>query len=150
MRVKAFCFCIDLRIGCIIMAIVGLIFPISGISLHQGWGIYTSIVSAIVANGCLLYSAAYIQGSTNSRIIAVLIYIVIVVLSAIFFVVQAILWYSYINCDGYWYSNCYAEENAFLAITIIYCLLDLYFILVAYSFYKELNKHGNIKLKISI
>ena len=83
MKVDNCCFCINLRIGCIALAVVGIILAIVGVGLYAGWASILGLIVAIVANCCLLYSAAYTKGSTKSRSITALVYIAFVLLSAI-------------------------------------------------------------------
>ena len=138
MKVNNCCFCVELRIGCIILAVVGLILAIVGAGLYAGWASILGLIMAIVANVCLLYSAAYTKGSNKSRTITALVYIGFMLLSAIFLVIQAIL-----LCINW--GRGYNTETAItgLVIYIVNILLDLYFALVAYSWYQEL-KSGTV------
>ena len=83
MKVNNCCFCVELRIGCIILAVVGIVLSILGVGLSSGWSSIIGVILAIVANCCLLYSAAYVKGSNKSRRIIALVYIVYVLISAI-------------------------------------------------------------------
>ena len=141
MMVKSFCCCIELRIGCIMIAVVGIILALIGIGLNQTWGSILGVILAIFANCFLLYSASYTKGSTRSRRITALTYIGFVLLSIIFLIIQAVL---ILTNDGnryYWDHKFHwnGEFSSWLANTIILILLDLYFVLIAYSFYRELN-----------
>lgn len=139
MEVKKCCCCIELRIGCIIIAVVGITLGIIGVALSPGWGSALSLILGIAANCCLLYSAAYNKGSTESRSLTALIFIGCVVLSMIFQIIWLILQIIVLaKADGF--------SSTFLPFTIswlttsgIRFLLSLYFCLVAYSFYKELS-----------
>ena len=145
MKLNNCCFCINLRIGCIVIAVIGIILAIIGVGLYAGWASILGLIVAIAANCCLLYSAAYTKGSTKSRSITALVYIAFVLLSAIFLVIQAVL-----LCIRWAGSNGRSEDHAAYASGLaIYCLnilLDLYFALVAYSFYEELKSVTNINV----
>ena len=143
MKVNNCCFCIELRIGCIVLAVVGIVLAIVGVGLFSGWGSILSLILAIVANCCLLYSAAYTKGSTKSRSITALIYIAFMLLSAIFLVISAVL-----LCINWAGGNGRSDgQNASaLVINVLQILLDLYFGLVAYSFYQELKSITNVNV----
>ena len=91
MKVNNCCFCVELRIGCIILAVVGIVLSILGVGLYSGWSSIIGVILAIVANCCLLYSAAYTKGSTKSRSITALVYIIFVLISAILWTIGAVL-----------------------------------------------------------
>ena len=143
---KCCCF-IQLRIGCMIIGSVGIqlgflnLFAIvySGlVGLQLMICASASIIwfnSSIIGNGCLIYAAANNKASAQSRSIAVLIYLVMIVVQAIvtfglaivcFDVLKDLLHYS-VPIFGW----------------LIYIFLYMYFGLVSYSFYREL-KGGNI------
>ena len=139
MEVRKCCCCIELRIGCIIIAVAGIILCIIGVALSPGWGSAISITLGIAANCCLLYSAAYTKGSTESRSLTALIYIGCWVLSMIFQVIWLILQIIVLAEGNGFSSNFLPFTISWLAISCIRFLLSFYFCLVAYSFYKELN-----------
>ena len=141
MMVKNFCCCIELRIGCIMIAVVGIILALIGVGLNQQWGTILGVVIGIFANCFLLYSAAYTKGSTKSRRMTALTYIVFVLLSTIFLIIQAILIFTNDDNINDWNGTFHWNEyvSSWLANIIILILLDLYFMLVVYSFYQELN-----------
>ena len=149
MMVKSFCCCIELRIGCIMIAVVGIILALIGIGLNQTWGSILGVILGIFANCFLLYSASYTKGSTRSRRITALTYIGFLLLSIIFLIIQAVLIFTDHGYKFHWNGLI----STWLANMIILILLDLYFVLVAYSFYQELNGvritkavKGNIEL----
>ena len=135
MKVNNCCFCVELRIGCIILAVVGIVLSILGVGLSSGWSSILSLILAIAANCCLLYSAAYTKGSTKSRSITALIYIVFVLISAVFLVIQAVLLIIHWGRVG----QNHGQYASALVTYIILILLDLYFSLVAYSWYQDLK-----------
>ena len=139
MEVKKCCCCIELRIGCIIIAVVGIILGIIGVALNAGWGSALSLILGIAANCCLLYSAAYTKGSTKSRSIAALIFIGCLVLSMIFQVIWLILETIELAEANGFSSYALPFTLSWLVNNLIQFTLSLYFCLVAYSFYKELN-----------
>jgi len=149
MKVKNFCCCIELRIGCIMIAVIGIILVFIGIGLNQTWGTILGVILGIFANCFLLYSAAYTKGSIKSRRITALTYVGFLLLSIIFLIIQAVLIFTDHGDKFHWNGLI----STWLANTIILILLDLYFVLVAYSFYQELNGvritkavKGNIEL----
>ena len=135
MKVNNCCFCVELRIGCIILAVVGIVLSILGVGLSSGWSSIIGVILAIVANCCLLYSAAYTKGSTKSRSITALIYIIFVLISAVFLAINAVLLCIQWGRVGQYHGQ-YASA---LVSHIILILLDLYFTLVAYSWYQDLK-----------
>ena len=135
MKVNNCCFCVELRIGCIILAVVGIVLSILGVGLNSGWSSIISLILAPVANCCLLYSAAYTKGSTKSRSITALIYIVFVLVSATFLAINNVL-----LCINWGRAGQYHGLFAFaVAAHIIFILIDLYCSLVAYSWYQDLK-----------
>ena len=135
MKVNNCCFCVELRIGCIILAVVGIVLSIINVGLNSGWSSIISLILAIAANCCLLYSAAYTKGSTKSRSITALIYIIFVLISAVFWAINAVLLCIHWGRVGQYHGQ-YASA---LATHIIFILLELYFTLVAYSWYQDLK-----------
>jgi len=135
MKLNNCCFCVELRIGCIILAVVGIVLAILGVGLSSGWSSIIGVILAIAANCCLLYSAAYTKGSTKSRSITALIYIIVLLISAILWAIGAVLliieWGRVGSHHGHFASA--------LITRIIVIVLDLYFCLVAYSWYQDLK-----------
>ena len=142
MKVNNCCFCVELRIGCIILAVVGIVLSILGVDLSSGWSTIHSLISsaflvAFPANCCLLYSAAYTKGSEKSRCITALIYQAYVVLSALLLAINAVVvLFNWIQSTEDIPHGQYAVA---LVILIGLTLLDLYFNLIAYSWYLDLK-----------
>ena len=138
LKINTCCCCINLRIGCIVIAIVGVILAIVGVSIKTGWASILGLIIALFANACMLYAAVYINGSNRSRMIAVMVYIIFSLVSALFLFIGSIIlcvnWTS-----GNWNSSGHASFATALLVRIINIILDLYFALVAFSFYQELN-----------
>ena len=141
-KVTNCCFFVELRKGCIIMAVVGIVLSILGVDLSSGWSTIHSLISsaflvAFPANCCLLYSAAYTKGSIKSRSISAFIYIIIVLVSAIFLASDAIVvLFNWIQSTGHIVHGQYVVA---LVTLIGLTLLDLYFILVAISWDMDLK-----------
>ena len=83
------CCCLDLRVGCILIGVVGIILAITEliIGLNHEFGLMQWIIDArtwslvlwlirlilgLIANGCLLFSASYTQGIDYARSIMLL------------------------------------------------------------------------------
>ena len=133
LKVNKCCCCVDLRIGCIILAVVGLVLAIISIGISSGWGSIIGLILAIVANGCLLFAAVYTNGTIQMRSIATLVYIIVVLLNAVLVFIAAILQIVDWADQGANHGN----HAAIVVLRIIWVILDLYFALVAFSFYQE-------------
>ena len=138
------CCCIELRIGCIVLAIVGIILSIVTVALNFYWMTIIGLVLSIIANGCLLYAAFHTNGSTTSRSVATLVYVVFSLIEALVLFIAAI-----ILCIG-WAAggdDWLPEQHAILATaTVIYFIcvgIYVYFALVAFSFYQQLKGEGS-------
>ena len=147
-KVTNCCFAVELRKGCIIMAVVGFILSTLGVGLSSGWSTIISLILAFPANCCLLYSAAYTEGSKKSRSITVSIYVIIVLVSAIFLGIDAVVeLFNWIQSTG---DVAHGQYVVALVFRIGLTLLDLYFICIAGSWYLDLEgvvvveKDGNV------
>ena len=138
-KVNHCCCIIELRIGCIAIAIVGLILSIISVAVYPVWYIILAFILSMVSNAGLLYAAFHTTGTIQSRSIATLIYVVShFVLAVILFIViilTCIAWSALINLTS--------QETAYLVVgTLLYIVaipLFLYFALVAFSFYLQLK-----------
>ena len=136
-RVKNCCGSVELRKGCIIMAVVGIVLSIIAVGVTSAWSTIISLILAFPATCCLLYSAAYTKGSEKSRCITALIYQAYVVLSALLLAINAVVvLFNWIQSTEDIPHGQYAVA---LAILIGLTLLDLYFNLIAYSWYLDLK-----------
>ena len=139
--VKKCCCCVDLRIGCIALAIVGIILSIIGVGLFPSWSSILGLILALIANGCLLFAAAYTQGTAQIRSILVLVYVVFTLLCALILFIGAIL-----LCVVWGAGDWDDDEHAILATaTIIYFIeigFYVYFAFVACGFYQEIKGAG--------
>ena len=136
-KVTNCCFAVELRKGCIIMAVVGFILSTLGVGLSSGWSTIINLILAFPATCCLLYSAAYTKGSEKSRCITALIYQAYIVLSALLLAINAVVvLFNWIQSTEDIPHGQYAVA---LVVLIGLTLLDLYFNLIAYSWYLDLK-----------
>ena len=54
---KLCCYCIELRVACIIIAIISVLGPLGGLAFERDLLTYTSVVLSFIANGSLLFGA---------------------------------------------------------------------------------------------
>ena len=148
LKVDTCCWFIELRPGCIVIGIFGTSFAIISIAFSRDFS-ESAIIGytlLILGNVCLLFAAAYKSGSIQIRSIAVLLYILLVLINAIIDFIATILVCVAFNGvygvdDGYGLTirAVYAPVPV---IFFIWIFLDLYFALVAFSFYQELKKES--------
>jgi len=152
LKVEKCCCCIDLRIGCIVIGAVGLIFSFIFTGLNPTWSGFLGLILAIIANGCLIFAAAYTAGTAQIRSITTLVYIILILLNALIVLIGTI-WAcvnwgkagEILNANRGRFDNPGAVHGAYAGTVIVgfvWIILDLYFALVAFSFYGEL-KSGN-------
>ena len=140
MKLNKCCFCIELRIGCIILAVVEIVLSILVLVFNSGWTSIIAAILSIIANCCLLYSAAYVKGSNESRRIIALVYIVYVLISAILLTISIVL----LCIDYYNHIDYHREKDliklAFaLGIRIGMMILYWHYCLVVYSWSQKLK-----------
>ena len=153
-KVDTCCWFIDLRVGCIITGILGINFTIISIALClEGHELaITRLTVSILGNGCLIFAAVYTSGSTQIRRTAVLVYILHVLSNALIVFIFTI-----IKCVGLggasgtekgYESTIHRVISCALVICLTWVFIDMYFALVALSFYQELSKGNNTTTKI--
>ena len=138
-KVNHCCCIIELRIGCIVMAIVGIILSIISVAVAPVWYCILGFIFTMAANGGLLYAAFHTTGTIQSRSIATLIYVVTYFVLAIVLFILTILF-----CIAWSISNPSSTEIAIWTVVIISYIVTIplffYFALVAFSFYLEFKK----------
>jgi hypothetical protein len=148
LKVDTCCWFIELRAGCIVIGIFGTGFTIISIALTAEFFASAIIgyILTILGNGCLIGAAVFKSGRIQIRSIAVLVYIVLVLLNAIIDFIATIFVCVALNGvyrvdDGYGFTirAVYAPVPV---IFFIWIFLDVYFVLVAFSFYQELKKES--------
>jgi len=152
LKVEKCCCCIDLRIGCIVIGAVGLILSFIFTGLNPSWSGFLGLILAIIANGCLIFAAAYTSGTVQIRSITTLVYMILILINALIVLIGTILicvaWGQagqILSSQRYSTQDPGAIHGSFAASVIVgfvWIILDLYFALVAFSFYGEL-KSGN-------
>ena len=148
-KVDTFCWFIDLRLGCIITGILGIGFTIISIalSLESHESAITGLTLSVLGNGCLIFAAVYTSGSTQIRKTAVLVYIFLVLSNVLIVfiatIIKCVALGSTSGTDERYESTIPRIYAQALVVCLTWVLLDMYFVLVALSFYQELNE-GNI------
>ena len=149
-RVGTCCFCVPLRTGCIVIAILGMMMSFSSIANIERSGIAVTIVSVVIGisvNGILLF------GAIKNNSLAVLVHLIL----DIFYIVGCIIvWIIVVAlvAKGGGASTTVSVAGAVsvpvgglaIAVTILLSaliMLDIYFWIVTFSFYREL-KSGNM------
>jgi hypothetical protein len=130
------------------LGVIGIILAVINVALTPTWSGFIGIVLAIIGNGCLIFAAAYTSGTAQIRSITTLVYIIMVLLNALIVLIGTIMicvaWGNAAQVlSGY--SNQGSVHGAYaggVVVGIVVIILDLYFALVAWSFYQEL-KSGN-------
>ena len=148
LKVDTCCWFIDLRLGCIVIGIFGTSFAIISIALTQEFSESAIIgyILIILGNGSLICAAVYKSGNIKIRSIAVLVYIVLALLNAVIDFIATILVcvamngvYKVDDRYGFTIRAVYAPVPV---IFFVWIFLDVYFALVAFSFYQELKKEN--------
>ena len=128
---------LNLRIGCIFIGIIGAISAIITVIVHPETPAYIGIALALIGSASLIFAAVNTSGSTKTRTIAVLIYIVTCILHILLKIIGLIL-----TCIT-WVNNPGSYGNDWFALvvveTLIAIIIDIYFLVVAFSFYQELK-----------
>ena len=139
-KVNHCCCIIELRIGCIAIAIVGLILSIISVAVYPEWYFILAFILSMVSNAGLLYAAFHTTGTIQSRSIAILIYVVSYFVFAVLLLILTIL-----ACIG-WSAVAIIltsqEKAGVIVVLIVYIVtipLFLYFALVAFSFYLKVK-----------
>ena len=149
-KVNKCCYCLELRLGCILIEIVGLINTVVTVIVYGGIPSFIGIPVALIGSVSLVFAAVKKNGSTRLRIIAVLIHMETSLVRAFFNFIGIILTcvsWSNVNSNPGSYANTegsgYHGLRALAVVELLVCtVLDIYFLLVAFSFYQEL-KEGN-------
>lgn len=132
------CFYVELKKGCIITAVVGIVLSIIAVGVSSGWSTIISLILAFPANCCLLYSAAYTKGSKKSKSVTASIYAIIVLVSAILLAIDAVVvLFNWIQSTG---DIVHGQYVVALVTRIGLTLLDLYFIAIACSWWRDLEE----------
>ena len=130
-----FCFFISLRIGCMIIGVVGAISGVINVIVYQEIPSYIGIALAVVGSVSLIFAAVNTNGSTKTRIIAVLVYMGTCILQVLLKIIGLIL-----TCITWSNTSRNHEYFALVVVELVVgIVLDIYFLVVAFSFYKELK-----------
>ena len=70
------CCCVETRIGCIIIGVVGAVTAVLTVAFNGGIPEYLGIPVTFVGCGCLIYAATNTSGNDKRRISAVSVYLV--------------------------------------------------------------------------
>ena len=135
------CGCIPLRTGCLIIAILSIVFSFTWF-VHTAFGYEYSVPLCLIglASGVCLLIGVILNNQTLVLVSAILemILVVVTLLFAVIFLALA----------GVFASTAATMEVAplettviaiFLTVVLIGVLLDIYFLVVVWSFYKELK-----------
>ena len=143
------CCCVDLRTGCIIIAVLGLIGSFSSFYSGIVWGI-VGFVAAIVAHGCLLYGAIKYHKVTTlvylvMEMLFIIFYVVLLVLTIVFFAEGTVVtcWKNWDGgaSDG---TGCAVVVGIAVTILLVYVALiafSIYFWVCVYSFYQDVKRN---------
>ena len=148
LKVDTCCWFIDLRLGCIVIGIFGTSFAIISIAVSREFSEPAIIgyILIILGHGSLICAAVYTRGNIQIRSTAVLVYIVLVLLNAIIDFIVTILvcvaLYGVYNVDDGYGFTIRAIHAPVPVIFFIWIFLDIYFALVAFSYYQELKKEN--------
>ena len=143
------CCCVDLRTGCIVIAVLGFIGSLSSFQHGIVWGV-VGLVASIVAHGCLLY------GAIKYHKVTTLVYLVMEMLFIIFYVVLAVL--TIVVLSGGGVASCLDNWDGvsddgtgcavFVSIAIVVMLvyvaligLSIYWWVCVFSFYQDLKRN---------
>ena len=153
--VNKFCCCVDLRMGCIIMAIVVAIVNIIMSVFVTGIPGFIAIPFTFLGSAGLIFAAIYAQGTTQIRTVGVIVYLLTSLLRVFLsFIGMILLWVVWgtasqtINNDPYSPYNNNSDAMTIIHVTgavstvfgLFWIVLDLYFILVAFGFYQSLKE----------
>ena len=137
MALGKFCCCIELRLGCIVWAVLGLISNVvCGIAMAKDkdhsnvYFIISANVIGSIACFCLLF------GAIKNNWIAVLVYLVVDMLKMVLYVISGIISFTYIGPVALW--NGIFITNGIVLIAI--ALVPLYFWICVFSFFKKLRE----------
>jgi hypothetical protein len=125
------CFCVELRVGCIVIGIVGLLLGITVVGLFPGISFLGGITFSLTGSACLIFAALNTKGSTHTRINAVWTYIGTRV--SLLFIV--ILRWELIVANPYSGGWMWMISGIFN----LYILLNVFCTLVAFIFYQQLK-----------
>ena len=152
------CFFVDLRVGCIVMAIVTAILSIIMSVCVTGIPGYIAIPFSFLGSAALIFAAIYAQGTTQIRRVGVIVYLLPtllrVILSFIGLILIWVVWgttsHVLSNASSSPYNNNRDNDSAMTIIHVSFALmtvfglfwivLDLYFALVTFVFYQSLNE----------
>ena len=153
-KLDNFCCCVETRIGCIIIGVVGAVIAIITVVCNGGIPEYLGIPVTLLGCGCLIYAAARTSDNAERRITAVLVYLVTLVFRGILNFIGTILtclaWDHLSDSNnraygvyGYQMGTAINDMFAFAVMERMICIfLDIYFSLVAFSFYQQLKEEN--------
>ena len=150
-KLDNFCCCVETRIGCIIIGVVGAVTAIITVVCNGGIPEYLAIPVTLLGCGCLIYAAARTDGKARRRITAVSVYLVTLlirgILNFIGMILTCLAWDHLSDSNngayglyGYQMGTATNGMFAFAVMERLICIfLDIYFALVASSFYQQLK-----------
>ena len=134
-KINKCCFCLELRLGCILIGIVGLINTFVTVLVYGGIPSLIGIPLALIGSASLVCAAVKENGSTKLRIIGVLIYMGTNLLRSFLNFIGIILTFvswSNVNSNPESYGKTegagYHALLALVVVELLVCiLLDIYF-----------------------
>ena len=148
-KMNSCCFCLNLRLGCIIIGVLGILMsflrPVPG---HQGYISNFSLLAtgsalSLTAAVCLISGAAWKAGNVKTRTILLIVYIICEASSAIIYFIGAILVFkdfSYLyQLNTYYIDTIVVIEVIAAAAILLYVALDVYFFIVVVNFVRLLE-----------
>ena len=142
-KLNSCCFCLELKVGCIVIGVVGIILSIIGVALVAYWESILVLILSFIANGCLVVAAIWQAGTIQVRSILLIVYIIFEIINVVIAFIGAILFFVAVGATS---SNFDSYSTALIAtagvIYVIQVALAIYFIIVVVSYLQELKSGG--------